>query len=89
MRSRWGIRPAYPLTVAPTGRGPCYLPREVFFLGLALDGDFFDVSGEDVGNFFAGMADSPSGRRNDQIRGLVPLVGMLNPSERGLPLATA
>jgi hypothetical protein len=34
-----------------------YLPREVFFLGFGLEGAFFDDSGDDLGNFFAGMAD--------------------------------
>jgi hypothetical protein len=36
---------------------PGYLPREVFFLGLGLDGDFFGVSAEDLCDFFVGMTD--------------------------------
>jgi hypothetical protein len=61
----------------PPDEGRGYLPREVFFLGLALDGVFFDVSDDDLGTFFAGITD-PLLVPDDQIHGVVP------PGQRGL-----
>lgn len=53
------------------------MPREVFFLGLGLDGDFFGVSAEDLCDFFAGMTD-PFRSVDDQIQDLYLVVGLLN-----------
>ena len=62
------------------------MPREVFFLGLGLDGAF-GVSAEDLCDFFADMTD-PFRSVDDQIQDLYLGVGLLNHIWRGLQLGS-